>query len=617
MSSVVKKLKAFVPKIKKKTIKRNVPTTPQASQDPKALGSPVTEAESPVANASGLATPAATQVTLISQTTEMTITTSVSVHKASNELAIAESDEEHDDAYIAPPSRRTLTVLRRLLGIQSLHPRTGLIDQEKAAKAIASVPENLTPKARRALVTRTATPILPPRKEQTPVPEEEEDPTNKEPTPEAAIEGDYVLAVARDGILRKHKVVRDESGNVITEPSVAKAKTRKRTPKLSKEEKDLLQLGGEKVTGRIRFLKRILAQQQKERVRYEEIDEDDLGEPTPPPKRRKRATEGRLVFSNQPLEITSKSQLPRKVREEDEPLWAMVRLKEDVFPMKDLCKPKFPVGKVSEDYEKAKEAEKKRKEAIAKRRALREKAREQRKPLDVVIAEDEGEVPPESNLSSKSVLDQEIEEPRFQAPKLVIGSDGHLTVDADSMHVQRTQTDFSNRERHEENPFENPVLLSTYSKRQYTDKWTKDEVTQFYKALSTFGTDFTMIAQLFPYRTRKQIKLKFNLEEKKYPEVIEMALRRKLPPDFEQFCSELGLKIESMEYYNAQLAKVREDHAKHIETIERERQKALKEDQEASRKREIEFRTGTKAMTRKEKIKELRKNEMVIGEVGK
>ena len=49
--------------------------------------------------------------------------------------------------------------------------------------------------------------------------------------------------------------------------------------------------------------------------------------------------------------------------------------------------------------------------------------------------------------------------------------------------------------------------------------------------------------------------------------------------------------------------------------IVEERQKAIKEDAEASRRREIEIRTGSKPMTRAEKVKELRKNEMVLGSI--
>lgn len=49
--------------------------------------------------------------------------------------------------------------------------------------------------------------------------------------------------------------------------------------------------------------------------------------------------------------------------------------------------------------------------------------------------------------------------------------------------------------------------------------------------------------------------------------------------------------------------------------IAQEKERAIREDAEESRRREIEIRTGSKPMTRAERIKELRKNEMVVGSV--
>ena len=129
-----------------------------------------------------------------------------------------------------------------------------------------------------------------------------------------------------------------------------------------------------------------------------------------------------------------------------------------------------------------------------------------------------------------------------------------------------------------------------------------------------FGTDFSLISQLFPHRSRKQIKLKFNLEERRFPEVVELALRRKLPVDFEEYCANTKNDIKSLEYYNEELRKVRIEHEQSMNAIALEREKALKEDAEASRRREIEIRTGSKPMSRAEKLKELRKNETVVGD---
>ena len=133
-----------------------------------------------------------------------------------------------------------------------------------------------------------------------------------------------------------------------------------------------------------------------------------------------------------------------------------------------------------------------------------------------------------------------------------------------------------------------------------------------------FGTDFSLIAQLFPHRTRKQIKSKFVLEERKFPEVIELALKRKLPVDFKRYCETTNNDIKTIEQYNEELKKVRIEHEQSMNAIAIEREKAFKEDAEANRRREIEIRTGftgSKPMTTAERRKELRKNETVVGTI--
>ena len=181
-------------------------------------------------------------------------------------------------------------------------------------------------------------------------------------------------------------------------------------------------------------------------------------------------------------------------------------------------------------------------------------------------------------------------------------------VKLDSMRnllLLRNRADITSRSVEKSNPFANPITSTTYSRRVFTDKWTSQELNQFYQALSMFGTDFSLISQLFPHRSRKQIKLKFNLEERRFPEVVELALRRKLPVDFEEYCANTKNDIKSLEYYNEELRKVRIEHEQSMNAIALEREKALKEDAEASRRREIEIRTGSKPMSRAEKLKRI------------
>ena len=59
-----------------------------------------------------------------------------------------------------------------------------------------------------------------------------------------------------------------------------------------------------------------------------------------------------------------------------------------------------------------------------------------------------------------------------------------------------------------------------------TDKWPKEDTEKFYKALQLFGTDFTILMQLLPGRSRRQIKNKFNKEEKEHPEKIDQILSK-------------------------------------------------------------------------------------------
>ncbi|CAL9082177.1 unnamed protein product [Musa textilis] len=66
----------------------------------------------------------------------------------------------------------------------------------------------------------------------------------------------------------------------------------------------------------------------------------------------------------------------------------------------------------------------------------------------------------------------------------------------------------------------------SYMNRPQSSRWSKAETKLFYEAIHQFGTDFAMIQQLFPNRTRHQVKLKFKIEERKHPSQVHDALLR-------------------------------------------------------------------------------------------
>ncbi|KAF5209825.1 Transcription factor TFIIIB component B [Clavispora lusitaniae] len=320
-------------------------------------------------------------------------------------------------------------------------------------------------------------------------------------------------------------------------------------------------------------------------------------------------------------EISEVSQIPHKIMPGDEPYYAKVKFQPDQLRMSDLCKPLLPIGSVSENYKMAMEAKAK----IAQKRQLRREAREMAKSMRISYEEAYRKVLLDGNHEFE--LDEEKHKGfDFDAPEeanqgtgvQVEIIDNKISVRSESMIVggQRPATLTQNRNVTLENPFENPITSNSYTKSAHTDAWTDEEVIQLYKALSTWGTDFTFIAQLFPYRTRRQVKRKFILEEKKNPELVELALRRKLPADIREFQSAASnIKLKNVEEHEREMQELKKDHERHMEEINMERERAIKEDLEASRKREIEIRTGAKPMTRMERQREFRKNETVVGSI--
>ncbi|XP_058731443.1 transcription factor TFIIIB component B''-like isoform X2 [Vicia villosa] len=58
-------------------------------------------------------------------------------------------------------------------------------------------------------------------------------------------------------------------------------------------------------------------------------------------------------------------------------------------------------------------------------------------------------------------------------------------------------------------------------------KWSKQDTEVFYEAVRQFGTDFSMIQQLFPDKTRHQVKLKYKKEERQHPLLLSDAVNNR------------------------------------------------------------------------------------------
>ncbi|EMS57244.1 Transcription factor TFIIIB component B'' [Triticum urartu] len=81
-------------------------------------------------------------------------------------------------------------------------------------------------------------------------------------------------------------------------------------------------------------------------------------------------------------------------------------------------------------------------------------------------------------------------------------------------------------DRRENHVLENATKLNyhSYMNKQTRAKWSKSDTDLFYQGLQQFGSDFAMIQQLFPDKSRDQVRQKFKTEEKKHPMQVHDAI---------------------------------------------------------------------------------------------
>ena len=111
-------------------------------------------------------------------------------------------------------------------------------------------------------------------------------------------------------------------------------------------------------------------------------------------------------------------------------------------------------------------------------------------------------------------------------PKMRIVN-GEIVLDNTSLQVDRhadAAREAGDLEDVVESSLTRKINQATYGKRSKTETWDEDMTDLFYRGLRMFGTDFMVISKLFPGRSRRQIKLKFNNEERRDPQRIKDTL---------------------------------------------------------------------------------------------
>ncbi|KAL7276938.1 hypothetical protein RUND412_000030 [Rhizina undulata] len=188
--------------------------------------------------------------------------------------------------------------------------------------------------------------------------------------------------------------------------------------------------------------------------------------------------------------------------------------------------------------------------------------------------------------------------------------DGQIIIDEESLQIDRHERDALDEDAFElveENHNTRLVNSGTWGKREKVEKWDADATERFYTSLSMFGTDFELISRMYPGRSRRQLKNKYNLEERKHPERITAALRNRIPVDLKEYSEIASTEFPDPQDFADELQQLREAHEAeeqeaqgYAAQMERERQDAANA---AMRENENETLAAEQAKKKKKKGK--------------
>ncbi|KAG2180993.1 hypothetical protein INT43_008575 [Umbelopsis isabellina] len=197
-------------------------------------------------------------------------------------------------------------------------------------------------------------------------------------------------------------------------------------------------------------------------------------------------------------------------------------------PMGDFIKDekKGVVSKIFKEFEEARLKKRKRDDEMGK--ATASTSRPAQMSPDIPTQPEKKKKEEDGNASAGDVSLQE----SSHAVQFKIVN-GEMQIDTESLAIRRSAMApliTENMEIVEETSMSRMVNSQSYGKKSRSQRWTDDETNQFYNALSQWGTDFEMIARLFPHRNRRQVKLKFSREERVNPDKVTEYIIRKNKP---------------------------------------------------------------------------------------
>ncbi|XP_036320967.1 transcription factor TFIIIB component B'' homolog [Rhagoletis pomonella] len=154
-------------------------------------------------------------------------------------------------------------------------------------------------------------------------------------------------------------------------------------------------------------------------------------------------------------------------------------------------------------------------------------------------------------------------------PQLKLNANGDLILDEKTLEIETTAEQEARKVLANSSLIfldENTGMNGFYKRQKRTKEWPPEETIKFYRCLQTVGTDFSLMCQLFPKRTRRDLKLKFKKEERSNLALINKALL--YPKLFNIDDLKAQLETEEREREEA-LQRWKEIHAKEAKAIKK------------------------------------------------
>ncbi|KAF1362253.1 hypothetical protein EJ07DRAFT_175477 [Lizonia empirigonia] len=185
--------------------------------------------------------------------------------------------------------------------------------------------------------------------------------------------------------------------------------------------------------------------------------------------------------------------------------------------------------------------------------------------------------------------------------------DAMLITEEDDLTTRITSRSFMKNNKR----FPNEFVLPGQGKR-----WNPESTALFYQGLRSFGTDFQMIAHMFPGLTRRSIKTKFTREERDNPSLVRDSLRGK-----SQLASHWDHFLAASQLHDAEFADadaIKRDLAQEEVRMRAQINEALREKAEREKQRRIAGLTeeGGAAEEKKGRKKRAKEKSVAVREEG-